>query len=111
VTQPDDLHPFRVEHIKPAVTCEWDLISLQISQITALRCRVKNLEDVLRDVSGELDTMIVEVRRDSRWLCDPRQPFQLDLKDYVLGIMITAADASSVVLSPVTTIISDAEID
>jgi hypothetical protein len=109
VTQPDDLHPFRVEHLnfKPAVTSEWDLISVQLWQITALRCRVKNLEDALRDVSGELDVMIGHLIRDPRWDVDPR----LNLKDSVIQMLHEAADTASNLLNPTTTIISDAEID
>ena len=95
MTQPDDLHPFRGEHLnfKPAVTSEWDLISVQLWQITALRCRVKNLEDALRTVDDHLMELGRDIAPD---LHGEFEPLQKTIRR---------------LLNPSTTIISDAEID
>lgn len=109
MTQPDDLHPFRVEHLnfKPAVTCEWDLISLQISQITALRCRVKNLEDALRTVDDHLMELGRDIASDQR--LDTVEPAKArdELRVHLRAINLEFEP----LLNPSTTIISDAEID
>jgi len=93
---------------RPAVACEWDLINLQLGQIANLRCRVKSLEDAFRDVAGELDVMIGELRRDPRWDVPDEAS---SLKDSVMDMLHEAADTASNLLNPTTTIISDAEID
>jgi len=92
---------------RPAVACEWDLINLQIIQIANLRCRVKNLEDALRTVDDHLMELGRDIAADQR--LDTVEPAKArdELRVQLRAINLEFGP----LLNPLTTIISDAEID